>query len=181
MNEPDGIDALIDVAGAVHDGTDVSADLFTSAGVGARLRLVVAATALAAAGRPVNKSTIVEAAQVARSATYRNHADLLEAARTVLPSLVTAMLGDRASPDDLHALREQLALAHASIERERQRRREVEEELDQARTYAMELHRRLKPEYDAAMRERETKVRTLRPVPNAPGKPPAPKPRGKRT
>jgi hypothetical protein len=49
-------------------------------------------------------------------------------------------------------LRAQLDEAHA-IRRERQRREQLEEELNQLRTYALELHRQLKPEYDAMLRE----------------------------
>lgn len=160
----DDIDALLALADTIRNGSDLTADIFNDHGVPVRLRIVLAAAVLAAADRPVNKSSIVDTALVARSATYRNHADLLEAARTAIPALVTAMLDTRVAGPTINGLREQLDQAHASIERERTRRTEIEAELRQARAYALELHRKLKPEYDTMILEQKTKVRTLRTI-----------------
>lgn len=163
MND-DGIDALIRAARRVAAGEKLTGDLLTQEKVPARLRLLLAATALTAANLPVSKRAIVDAAPAAWSATYRNHAELLEDIKALVPDLVAAQLslvGEMPTGTDL---RRQLDQANASIEKERGRRAELEEEVRQLREYALTLHLRAKPEYDAMMAERQHKVRLLRPV-----------------
>jgi hypothetical protein len=164
----DGIDALLRVARHVAAGEELTGELMATEKVPARLRLLLAAAVLVAADRPASKKAIVEAAPAAWSATYRNHAELLEDIKTLLPALVTAQLAAGGRPAPTAAdLRAQLDEAHASIERERARRAEAEEQLRHVAQYAHELHQRLKPEFDEMMREREDKVRQLRPVPES--------------
>jgi hypothetical protein len=162
----DGIDALIRAARRVADGEELSGDLLAEEKVPARLRLVLAATALTAADMTTSKRAIVDAAPAAWSATYRNHAQLLDDIKKFLPPLIARQLAAVGEAPTSADLRHQLDLAHANTHRERQRREEVEEEMRQLRQYALELHRRLKPDYDDMMRERELKVRRLRPISN---------------
>lgn len=164
----DGIDALIRAARRVAAGEALTGDLLTEEKVPARLRLVLAATALTAADLPASKRAIVDAAPAAWSATYRNHAALLEDVKRFVPGFVASQLELLGAMPTSADLRLQLDEANASVDRQRKRVRELEEELRQLRAYALELHRRTKPEYDAMMAERATKVRRLRPVENAP-------------
>lgn len=161
-----GIDALLRAARRVADGEELTGDLLTEEKVPARLRLVLAATALTAANRPASKRAIVDAAPAAWSATYRNHAQLLDDIKTFIPILVANQLALAGEAPTNADLRQQLDQAHASTKRERDRREELEQELRQLRQYALELHRRLKPEFDEMMRERAQKVSHLRSVPD---------------
>jgi chromosome condensin MukBEF ATPase and DNA-binding subunit MukB len=161
----DGIEALLRAARRVAAGEVLSSDLLNDEKVPARLRLVLAATALVAADKPASKRAIVHAAPASWSAVYRNHAELLDDIKKFLPELVASQLALAGSAPTATALRQQLDEANASINRERKRRQEIEQQLHQVRQYAMELHRRLKPEFDAAVRERAEKVRSIHPVP----------------
>jgi hypothetical protein len=164
MTTGDGIDALLRAARRVADGEPLTGDLLTQEGVPARLRLVLAAVALTAADLPTSKRAIVDAAPAAWSATYRNHSALLDDVKTLMPSLVAAQLEALGAMPTSADLRTQLDQANASVDRERKRVQHLEEELRQLREYALQLHRKLKPEYDAMMAERRQKVRQLRPV-----------------
>ena len=164
MNNDDGIDALIRAARRLAEGEPLTGDLLTEEKVPTRLRLVRAATALTAADLPASKRAIVDAAPAAWSATYRNHAELLEDVKTLLPVLVASQLELLGAMPTSSDLRLQLDQANASVVRERKRVEDLEEELRQLRQYALELHRKTKPEYDAMMAERRKKVRHLRPV-----------------
>ncbi len=165
MNDSD-LEALLRVARRVSRGEALSSDLMGQEGVGVALRLVLAVVALTAADQPVTKSAILAAAPAARSATYRDHATLLEDAKELLPALVRAELGlvdVRVSVSDLA---DQLQAAYAAIRVERARREKVEMELEHVVSYARELHWKLKAEREEDLRERERKVRHIRPVPS---------------
>lgn len=164
MTTGDGIDALMRAARRIAAGEPLTGDLLTEEKVPARLRLVLAATALTAADLPASKRAIVDAAPAAWSATYRNHAQLLEDIKTFVPGLVASQLELLGAMPTSADLRLQLDQANTSVDRERKRVAELEEELRQLRAYTLELHRRTKPEYDAMMAERDKKVRRLRPV-----------------
>lgn len=164
MSADDGIDALIRAARRVSDGEPLTGGLLTAEKVPARLRLVLAAVALTAADLPTSKRAIVDAAPAAWSATYRNHAALLQDIKVLVPGLVAAQLELLGAMPTSADLRLQLDQANASVGRERKRVDYLEEELRQLREYALQLHRKIKPEYDAMMVERTEKVRQLRPV-----------------
>jgi hypothetical protein len=164
----DATDALLRVAGRIAAGEDLTSELMNAEGVPVPLRLVLAAATLTAADLPVNKKSITTAAPAARSATYRDHAELLEQAKTLLPALVQAQLslvGARVTAVQLGA---QLEEANKIISAERARCEEAEQQLQHVTSYARELHWQLRPEHEAALREREQKVRPLRPIPTAP-------------
>lgn len=166
MSTGDGIDALLRAARRVAEGEQLTGDLLTNEKVPTRLRLVLAATALTAADLSTSKKAIVAAAPAAWSATYRNHYELLDAIKALIPNLVASQLELLGRMPASAELRLQLDRANASVDRERKKVESLEEELRQLRQYALELHRRIKPEYDAMMAERKTKVRRLRPVGN---------------
>lgn len=160
----DGIEALMRVATRVQDGEAFSGELLVQEGVPVALRLVLAAAVLAASDRPVNKKSVTTTAPAARSATYRDHAELLEQVTTVLPVLVQAQLDRADSGASVTDLARQLQEANRTIQRERERREEAERQLSHVASYARELHWKLKDEYDAVIREKTEKVRHLRPV-----------------
>lgn len=162
----DDIAALMRAAARVASGEPLTTDLLGSEGVPVALRLVLAGAALTAADRPVNKKSVTTAAPAARSATYRDHAQLLDQVVSSLPALVQAQLslvGAQVTAADLSA---QLATAHRVIAEERALRKKAEDDLAQVAAYARELHWKLKPEHDEMLRERREKVRPLRPVPD---------------
>ncbi len=163
----DGVAALMRVAQRVADGEALTTALLGEEGVPVALRIVVAAVTLTAAGRPVNKKTITTIAPAARSATYRDHAELLEQAKAVLPALVRAQLTLNTSNLSATELARQLEEANQGIHRERHRRIEAEQQLQHMASYAHELHQRLKPQFDELMRERNQKVRHIRSVPGS--------------
>lgn len=165
----DGVAALLRAAQRIADGEALSTELLGEEGVPVALRLVIAVVALVGADLPVNEKTITTIAPAARSATYRDHADLLEQVKTVLPALVHAQLAMTSSNRSATELARQLEEANASIRRERERRIVAEQSGQHAAAYAHELHLRLKREFDAIMRERKSKVRPLRPVPATDG------------
>jgi hypothetical protein len=164
----DDIAALTRVAARIQAGEELTGDLMGQEGVPVALRLVIAAVTLAAADMPVNKKSITTIAPAARSATYRDHADLLDQAKTVIPALVQAQLGLAGTKVSAADLAQQLEAAHATIEKERRLREDAEERLKHVAAYARELHWQLKPEYEARLREREEKVRYLHLVPGSP-------------
>lgn len=164
MSTGDGIDALLRAARRVADGEPLTGDLLAEEKVPARLRLLLAAAVLTAADLPTSKRAIVDAAPAAWSATYRNHAALLDDIKAFVPGLIAAQLQPLAAMPTSADLRRQLDQANASVTRERKYVEQLEEELGQLREYALRLHRKLKPEYDAMMAERAEKVRQLRPV-----------------
>ena len=163
MNDDD-LQALLRAARRVADGEPLTSELMGQEGVPVSLRLVVAVVALTAADQAVSKTAILTAAPAARSATYRDHAGLLEEARTALPALVRAQLGLVGREVSAADLAEQLQDAHRTIRDERARRERAEADLAQVAAYARELHWQLKPEREELLRERAEKVRTLRPV-----------------
>lgn len=164
----DGIEALIRVSRRVSEGEALTTDLMGEEGVPVDLRLVVAAVALTAADRPVNKKSIATSAPAARSATYRDHSELLEAVKEILPVLVHAQLSLAGVSVTAAELGHQLEEANRIIRKERMRREEAEVRLEHISAYARELHWQLKPEREAALRERGEKVRPLRRVPDRP-------------
>ncbi len=160
----DGIKELLRVAARVHDGEALTAELMAEEKVPARLRLLIAAAVLVAADRSTSKKAIVDTAPAGWSATNRNHGAFVEEVQHLVPALVKAQLNGRQGAVTGADLRAQLDAAQASVQRERTRRKELENELRHVRQYALELHRRLQPEHDAMTRERAQKVRTLRPA-----------------
>lgn len=163
----DGIAALMRVATRVAAGQRLTTHLMGEEGVPAALRLVLAAVALTAADRAVNKKSIAAAAPAARSATYRDHAELLEQVKTLIPALVQAQLGLVGTHVSASELARQLENANNIIHDERQLRETAEKRLGEIASYARELHWKLKPEYEATLRERIEKVRPLRSLPAA--------------
>ena len=158
----EALDALLTVASRINEGEVLSNDLMNEEGVPVSLRLFLAAAVLTAADLPVNKKTITFIAPAARSAAYRDHGELMERAKHLLPNLVAAQLrlaGKTVSVADLAA---QLELAHQSIRRERARADEAETRLAHVSSYARELHWALEPEHEAVLREKRTKVHDLR-------------------
>ncbi len=128
------------------------------------LRLLTAAVAPAAAGLPVNKRLITAVAPAARSATYRDHAELMERVEVLMPILVNAQLLEVGSSVSVASLGQQLEEANAIIRDEKVRRKTAKSQLAHVASYARELHWALKPEHEAALRGISEKVRVLRPV-----------------
>jgi hypothetical protein len=156
---------LLDAAARVRAGEALTTELLADAGVPVDLRLLVAATALAAADQPVTKLSMTTSAPAARSAAYRDHSDLMAKLKDLLPALVHAQLDSVRREVSVTQLAADLERANNTIAEERARREAAELELEQVANYARELHWLLKPEYEAALRERTEKVRPLRPVP----------------
>jgi hypothetical protein len=157
----DDIAALMRVARRIADGEVFSNQLMGEEGVPVALRILVAATTLAAADHPVTKKAITSSAPAARSAAYRDHAVLLEEAKDYLPFLVQSQLDMAGDGISAVALARQLELANNTIHRERQLRDETERRLQHLVSYTRELHWQLKDERDALVRERAVKVRSL--------------------
>lgn len=103
-------------------------------------------------------------APAARSAAYRDHSDLMAKLKDLIPALVNAQLESVRRDVSVTQLVADLEKANNTIAEERARRQAAELELESATNYARELHWQLKPEYEAALRERTEKVRPLRPV-----------------
>lgn len=158
---------LLDAAARVQAGEALTTELLADAGVPVDLRLLVAATALAAADQPVTKLSMTTSAPAARSAAYRDHSDLMAKLKDLMPALVHAQLESVRREVSATQLAADLEKANNTIAEERARREAAELELESAANYARELHWLLKPEYEAALRERTEKVRPLRPVPAA--------------
>lgn len=155
---------LLEAAARVQAGEALTTELLADAGVPVDLRLVVAATALAAADQPLTKLSMTTSAPAARSAAYRDHSDLMTKLRDLIPALVHAQLESVRREVSVTRLAADLEKANNTIAEERTRREAAELELESAANYARELHWLLKPEYEAALRERTEKVRPLRPV-----------------
>lgn len=160
----DDLEALIRVARRVADGEPLTTELMGKEGVPTALRLVVAAVALTAADQPVNKKALTTAAPAARSASYRDHPELLESVKTYLPALVQAQLELVGVKVTAAGLSQQLENANRIIREERVRREDAEQQLKHVLSYARELHWHVRAERDAIVRERQEKVRKLRPV-----------------
>ena len=161
MSDP-GIDALIRAAGRVAAGEKLTGELLGEEAVPVPLRLVLAAAVLAASDRPVTKKAVTATAPAARSATYRDHAQLLDQVTAQLPALVQAQLEAAGTGASVTDLSRQLQQANATIAEERRKREEAELVLEHVASYARELQWQLKPEFDALLREKAEKVRPLR-------------------
>jgi hypothetical protein len=159
-----GIDALVRAATRVAAGEPLTGDLLKQEAVPVSLRLVLATAVLAAADRPVNKHAVTDLAPAARSAVYRDHAELLDQVTAHLPAFVQAQLLTAAPGVSVTDLARQLQQANATIAEERIKREEAELRLLHVASYARELQWQLKPEFDAIVREKAEKVRQLRPV-----------------
>lgn len=157
---------LLDAAERVQAGEALTTELLADVGVPVDLRLLVVATALVAADQPVTKLSMTTSAPAARSAAYRDHGDLMTRLKDVLPALVHAQLDAVRREVNVTQLAADLERANNTVAEERARREAAEKELQQVASYARELHWQLKPEYEAALRERTEKVRPLRPVPS---------------
>lgn len=164
MNDSD-LEALLRVARRIADGEALTSGLMAEESVPVPLRLVIAVTALSAANHSVTKSAILTAAPAARSATYRDHAKLLDAATELLPALVRAELELVGVTVTAAELSRQLQAANRTISEERIRRERAEANLDHVVSYARELHWKLRAEREEILRERAQKVSTLRLVP----------------
>ena len=160
------ITRLLDAADRVRAGEALTSELLAETGVPVALRLLVAATALAAADQPLTKLSMTTSAPAARSAAYRDHGELMASLKESLPALVDAQLATVRREVSVTRLAAELEKAHQTIADERARREAAELELVHVVNYARELHWQLKPEYERALRERREKVRPLRPVPN---------------
>lgn len=161
MSDP-GIDALMQAAARVTAGEELTGELLGEESVPVPLRLVLAAAVLAASDRPVTKKAVTATAPAARSATYRDHAQLLEQVTAYLPALVQAQLETADTGVSVTDLSRQLQHANATIAEERRKREEAERRLEHVASYARELQWQLKPEFDALVREKVEKVRPLR-------------------
>jgi hypothetical protein len=161
----DDIDALMRVAQRISNGETLSTELMGEEGVPTALRLVIAAVALTAADQPVSKKALTTAAPAARSASYRDHAELLSDAKEFLPALVQAQLKIVGVTVTATGLAEQLENANRIIREERVHREYLENQLEHVLAYARELHWHLRPERDEILREKRDKVRLLRSVP----------------
>lgn len=168
MSSDGGVQAILAAARRVAEGTPLTGQLLSDAGVPVALRLVVTAAALSGADRPVNKRVLLEAAPAARSAAYRDNADVLDAAVTYIPALVSAQLDKVGSAASATDLARQLQHANHRLAEERRKREEAERQLEHVASYARELHWRLKSEHDALLAEQKDKVVQLRPLPPAP-------------
>lgn len=157
----DDLDALMRVARRVSGGEPLSSELMVNEGVPVSLRLLVAAITLSAADRPVNKKAVTTAAPAARSATYRDHADLLDGLVEWIPAFVASQLGLAGAPASVTELSSQLARANDTIAREREARVRAEDDLKHVAAYARELHLVLQPEHEALLRDKTAKVRAL--------------------
>jgi hypothetical protein len=157
-----GLDALVRAAERVAVGEKLTDELLQSVPV--PLRLVLTTAVLAAADRPVNKKGVVDTARAARSAVYRNHAQLIDQLITHLPPFVQAQLQTAGTGVSVTELARQLQQANDTIAEERKKREEAELRLEHVASYARELQWQLKPEFDAIVREKAEKVRQLRPI-----------------
>lgn len=164
----DDLDRLLAAAERVTAGEELTPDLLADAAVPVALRLLVAATALIAADQPLTKLSMTTAAPAARSAAYRDHSELMARLTTSLPALVAAQLRKVRRDISVTELAARLAKADETIAKERARREAAERELAHVANYARELHWELRPQYEAALRERQEKVRPLHPVPALP-------------
>ncbi len=160
----DDVAAVVQVARRIHEGEEWSGELMAQESVPVALRLLMAAVALSAAERPVNKKSITAAAPAARSASYRDHAELLEALVTWVPSMVAGQLQATGSKANATELARQLARANEVIAAERSAKAKAEKELAHVAAYARELHNLLKPEHEAMLRDKTKKVSQLRSV-----------------
>lgn len=162
----DDVQAVIRVARRVADGEPLTTQMMGDEGVAVPLRILLAAAVLTAADQPVTKKAITTVAPAARSAAYREHAELLDQVKAALPALIQAQLELAGTRVTAATLAQQLENANRIIETERQHRKEAEEELAHVISYARELHWQLRPEHEQLLRERTEKVRHLRPAPS---------------
>lgn len=162
----DDVQAVIRVARRVSGGAPLTSQLMGEEGVAVPLRILLAAAVLTAADQPVSKKAITTVAPAARSAAYREHAELLDQVKAALPALIQAQLELAGNQVTAAKLAQQLENANRIIETERQRRKEAEAELAHVISYARELHWQLRPEHEQLLRERTEKVRHLRPAPS---------------
>lgn len=173
MNDP-GLDALVRAAARVAAGEKLTGELLGEEAVPVPLRLVLAAAVLAASDRRVTKKAVTAIAPAARSASYRDHAQLLDQVTAHLPALVQAQLETAGTGASVTDLARQLQHANDTIAEERRKREEAELRLQHVASYARELQWQLKPHFDAVVREKAEKVRPLRLVDRRPDDPAEP-------
>lgn len=158
------VEALLGAFARIADGQPVAAAMREER-VPQELRLLLAASMLAAADRPVTGRSVVALAGVSRSATYRERHALLARLVEAVPGFVHQGLREARPGRGAVELQRELEFAHRSIATERARLKEREAELAAVVSYAAELDHRLRLEREVIRQEQHEKVRRLRVAP----------------
>ncbi|GAA2670662.1 hypothetical protein [Actinoplanes palleronii] len=127
-------------------------------------RLLLAAAILAAADKPVSIVSLCQVAGVSRGSTYNHHKEAMTSIRENIPVLVRAQLAALGETPRAAELFDQVRERDETIRELRADLKNARRERNTALAYARDLHERLRPEFDAIAREKQEKVRHLRPI-----------------
>ena len=130
-------------------------------------RALLAATALAAADRPVNVRSVAEAAGYSRGTAYRNNRVVLDRVIEIAPLLASSMLEEARVGITRAELHADLQLRDKKIAELRRALAASETAREVALSYARDLHQQLAPEFHEIQAEKRSKVRSLRPLDSA--------------
>lgn len=166
MNATDGqeLAQAMEILARLNDCDDEVDVALAMRSVPVHWRAALAASALAAAGRPVNLRSIAEAARYSRGTAYRNNREILDGIVEMVPVLVTAMLGRDEGYQSSTELHSELQARNEKIAELRASLAQAERDRDQALAYARDLHQQLSLEFHAMVAEKRAKVRELRPL-----------------
>ncbi|BCJ42312.1 hypothetical protein GCM10010168_86890 [Actinoplanes ianthinogenes] len=128
------------------------------------MRLVLAAAILAAADKPVSIVSLCQVAGVSRGSAYNHHKVAMASIRENIPVLVRAQLAILGETPNAAELFDQVRERDETIRELRAELKTARRERNTALAYARDLHERLRPEFEEIARERQEKVRHLRPV-----------------
>ncbi|HET6483562.1 MAG TPA: hypothetical protein VFG35_26465 [Actinoplanes sp.] len=173
MSDVDSLEALHLAAAAYAEATRGGADaneLGNHLGnVPVPTRLMLAAAILAAADKPVSTVSLCQVAGVSRGSTYNHHKEAMASIRENIPVLVRAQLAALGETPSAAELFDRVRERDETIRELRAELKAARRERNAALAYARDLHERLRPEFEAIAREKQEKVRHLRPLPEPAG------------
>ncbi|GAA0456849.1 hypothetical protein Ade02nite_05840 [Paractinoplanes deccanensis] len=171
MSDVDSLEALHLASAAYAEAqrdSEASAELSMHLGnIPVPARLMLAAAVLAAADKPVSIVNVCQVAGVSHGSTYNNHKEAMASIRENIPVLVRAQLAVLGETPSAAELFDQVHERDETIRELRAELKAARQERNTALAYPRDLHERLRPEFEAIAREKQEKVRYLRPLPDA--------------
>lgn len=167
-------DVIGRIAAAAHAAASGSSSTFRQAwaNVPVPLRATIAVAYLTGADAPLSENNVAKAGGYSRTTAKAKHGDTIEILRAALPAVLDKLSGTVRDGVSVAEVTAELQAAHQTIATLREQLAASQAERDAAISYARDLHRQLKPEYEENLRTRAERVidvtPRLRSVPTPP-------------
>lgn len=136
------------------------------------LRAALGVAYLTGADAPLSENNVAKIGGYSRTTAKSKHGEMLELLRAAVPAVLMRLSGTARTGIDVAQLSAELQAANETIASLREQLAVARAERETALSYATDLHRQLKPEYEDLLRTRAERVvdvtPRLRPVPSPP-------------